>query len=76
MNMASCHLRRHRIPSCPEGAAQKACIITVTGTRNRSRSPAAIRARYPTSTLSPPATASTPENGTAMVASGTPRLAA
>jgi hypothetical protein len=55
---------------------QNLCIITVTGTRNATRSHAPIFARYPRTTLRPPMSAKIPEAGTAREASGTPADAA
>ena len=58
------------------GTFQNACIASVTGTRNATSSHAPARACQPSSTESPPASARRPDNGTRIVANGTPCCAA
>ena len=55
---------------------QNLCIMGVTATRNSTMSQAPILVRKPSKMQSPPRSASSPEIGTAIEASGTPWAAA
>lgn len=58
------------------GAAQKLCIIKVTGTRNKTNNQAPHFALNPKAMLRPPKNAIIPDTGTAKEGKGTPAAAA